>query len=167
MKIGVVLVLAVMILFFPGCSVLKNRSVNKTDSSFVQREKLTSAMSLKERTDSEIRLIYADSGKHTFMVEISPEGDFTYSPVGGFSGKAKMLKISGNGEIWRGGRSTLSARNDIKIDSVRSEDMRSRLRISNSQTSVKTEKQGKWYVWLLVVTAVLIGLLILKKRLLA
>ena len=158
-------VLNVILVCFTGCSLLKSRSVNNADSSYVQREKLTSSVSFQERTDNEIRLVFSDSAKQTFMVEISPEGDFMYSPIRGYKGKAKVLKISGNGEVWKQVLGSASAQKEIKVDSASSRSLKSEVNASNSQTSVKPERPGKWYVWTLIVAGGLIGWVILKERL--
>ena len=159
-------VLYIILFCLPGCTVLKNRSVNNADSSYVQREKFASSVSLKERTENDIRLVYSDSVKLTFMVEISPEGDFTYSPNSGYRGKAKVLKISGNAEVWKRGGVAGSAQKDLKIDSTSSQDVKKKVGVRRSQTSVTRERYNQSYFWMLIVAgAALIGWFFLKKRL--
>ena len=116
LKTGVAFVLSFLVVFSPGCSVLKNRTINKSDSNFVQLEYLTSSVSLKERTESEIRLAHSDSSKHTFTVEISPEGAFTYSQLGGYKGKAKSLRISGSKEGWQKMLGAVAVHKALEVD---------------------------------------------------
>ena len=139
-----------------GCSVLKNKLVQKADSSFVKREKLETSMVLKERTDSEFRMVYTDSGKHTFVVEISPEGEFIFSPLSGYKGKAKVLRVSGDWEGWQRRLGAVSLYQALDVDSFRKNETKTQLEVSARQTEVVSEKSVKWYVWMLIGAVIII-----------
>ncbi|WP_256009780.1 hypothetical protein [Desertivirga xinjiangensis] len=98
-------------------------------------------MSLKERTDSDIQLIYADSGKHTYQVQISPDGEFPFSLATGFSGKAKIVRISGNGGVWHQGIASLSAHKSVKIDSAGKKETKTSVAVSDIHSAVKDQKE--------------------------
>ena len=133
-----------------GCSVLRNRLVQKADSSLVRREKLETSMVLKERTDSELRMVYTDSGKHTFVVEISPEGEFIFSPLSGYKGKAKVLRVSSDWEGWQKRLGAVSVYQALDVDSFRKNETKTQVEVSARQTEVVSEKSVKWYVRILI-----------------
>lgn len=91
-----ILLLMLIATWFTACKIGRHKAVMISDSVHTEAvdtriETQATGLHSSIGLTTEIR-----SGQRRSLVEIQPEGAFTYSPESGFSGTAKLLRITGS-----------------------------------------------------------------------
>ncbi|MDF3079292.1 MAG: hypothetical protein K0S09_3181 [Sphingobacteriaceae bacterium] len=149
------LLLMLIATWFTACKIFRHKAVMINDSLRTEAvdtriETQATGVHSSIGLTTEIR-----SGERRSLVEIQPEGTFTYSPESGFSGTAKLLRITG-----------AESRQSLRRDSVQALDNNSTQqrvtatsRIKNntvSRTKISSQEKRNSYKWVWLVAGLLI-----------
>lgn len=77
------------------CSMMKEKNVMKSASNASIRESFSSDAGRSASLQEKRLLVRADSLSDEYQAEIIPDGNFTYSPLSGFSGRALSVRVKG------------------------------------------------------------------------
>jgi len=151
----------IMLLLITACALFKEKSFYRSDSLFRQSNKLE----LKQGLDLnayKIRIShYLDSSSAKFYTEIYPRGNFSYSPSGGFSGQADLLRLSGQTSYLQKILDSSLTDSSLKLSSDLREELKRELRIVKKEKQLK--KEIPYWIWL-GGTLILLGVGIVYSR---
>ncbi|WP_256009131.1 hypothetical protein [Desertivirga xinjiangensis] len=142
-----------------ACSLIKNRTLARTDSLLLKKEQYIAEVTIKHKQTEVLNSAHSDSLKDSYWIRIIPEGEFTYSPGKGFTGKGKSLQIRGNKENWYSAVASAEKLSTLASDSTSNRSLQSREKVKTKMTEKAQGKAMSWGIALgviLVLTVVFI-----------
>ncbi|MEJ6979652.1 hypothetical protein WG906_04275 [Pedobacter sp. P351] len=144
-----------ILLLFSSCTVLKSKSILKSDSLTIKEEQQKTKLEVMQKQRTEMLYLYSDSAKYRSRVSIVPEGEFSYSLDKGFSGKASSLIISGDHSMWQNSAGASLSHNLLSRDSSATSTLKMKEKISRNEKLREVSSRGRgWMAWLSVLSLV-------------
>ncbi|WP_256011833.1 hypothetical protein [Desertivirga xinjiangensis] len=145
-----------------GCSAWKNRTVNKADSVVLKQEQTVTEVTIKNEQKEVLHSAHSDSLKEGYWIRIIPEGEFTYSPQKGFSGRASSLQIEGNRENWYADWILAERSAARQFDSLSDRSFQSKESVETKTTEKAPGRTMSWGIGLGVVLALTLFFILSK-----
>jgi hypothetical protein len=141
-----------IICLLAGCSLLKGNVKSERQHS-LQSELTTSSFQKDSIAIAHVSVI-RDSLHEEYIVEIIPQGEFSYSSNDGFKGMGKLIRMTGK----RNGKTDLLEKsNHIDISSSSQQSATRQKEIETVHQSKKVKFGNNFSIWIIV--AIIIGLL--------
>lgn len=136
-----------LLLFLSSCSLLKNKSLQKTDS--LSHSVITSSSSSSTNTlaNQQHLVLRSDSSSSELMVTIIPEGEFSFSSATGFKGKASSLFIRGTAKSFSALRDSSASGSEMSSDAAASSHAEQQIEVLSKTKTVEKKRNSMSGFW--------------------
>ena len=136
-----------------GCSTWKDWRVNKADSVVLKQEQTVTEVAIKNEQKEVLHTTHSDSLKEGYWIRIIPEGEFSYSPEKGFTGRASSVQIAGNRDNWHYAVASAERTSNVAFDSISNRLLQSKERM---ETKTKEKVPARTSGWGIVLGIILV-----------
>ena len=127
-----------------GCSAWKDRIVSKADSVVLKQEQTETEVTIKSEQKVMLHSTHSDSLKEGYWIRIIPEGEFSYSPEEGFTGRASSVQIAGNRDRWHYAVASAEGTSNVAFDSMSNRSVQSKKRMETKTKEKVPARTSSW-----------------------